>query len=154
MMIKQTHEGFFGELLPMKDLLRRLWNRIVNTSYDPAHLARVLGELKVGTGQNYLVTTRGANLRLADTQVQIPAGSLPWDCEIVLSPLTHGNVIAGIKLESLVDLRVPASWSLPKINMRFSLRYPGDYIVVKDGKTHRLVQLEKHQTRSRTLLSA
>ncbi|MBC7542440.1 MAG: hypothetical protein H7338_06890 [Candidatus Sericytochromatia bacterium] len=133
----------------MKDLLRRFWDRMVNKSYDQAHLARVLDELKVGHGQSYLVTTRGANLRLSDTQVQIPAGSLPYDCAIMLSPLTHGNVIAGIKLESVVDLRVPASWSLPKINMRFSLRYSGDYVVVQDGKSYRLVHLEKHQARTR-----
>lgn len=131
----------------MKDLINRLWDRFVRPGVDQASADRLLSEITLGQGQTYLVTTRGANLRLADTFVQIPAGSLPWDSDVYLAPLNHGNVIAGIRIESLADLRVPASWSLPKIGMRFSLRYPGSYVVVKDGKTFRLVQLEEHRAR-------
>jgi hypothetical protein len=137
----------------MTKWLRRVVDRLMGDGLDHAGMERLLSEIRTGPGQRSRVSNRGANLRLADTMVQIPAGAVPYECDVELAPLTHGNVIAGISLDCVADLRVPASWSLPKIGMRFSLRYPGDYVVVKDGKTYRLMQLEQHQAR-RNRLSA
>jgi hypothetical protein len=135
----------------MTKWLRKVVDRLMGVGVDKAGMARMLGEIRTGPGQRSRVSNRGANLRLADTMVQIPAGSLPFECDVDLAPLTHGNVIAGISLACVADLRVPASWSLPKIGMRFSLRYPGEYVVVKEGKTYRLMQLEANMARRERL---
>lgn len=135
----------------MTKWIRSMVDRLMGTGLDQVGIKRLLSEISTGQGQRARVSNRGANLRLADTVVQIPAGALPYECDVELAPLTHGNVIAGISLDCVADLRVPASWSLPKIGMRFSLRYPGEYVVVKDGKSYRLMQLEQHQARRERL---
>lgn len=131
----------------MKDLLNRLWQRFSSVLVDQAQAKRILDEITPGTALHYRVKTSGANLKIAGTQVQIPAGSLAFDSDVELAPLTHGNVVAGIRMACSTDFRVPIAWSLPNIGMVFSIRYPGDYVVVKAGKRYQLVELEGHRAR-------